>query len=653
MRVGLVQINSSFSGQHYFPYSVGILQAYAMKNLTEVERFEFLLPVYRRVKVAEAVMQLKEAEAVCFSTYIWNVQLSLAIAEALKRRNPEVIIIFGGPQVTYYIPPLIERFLRENPVVDLAVHGEGEQPFVSILERAQTRRWEEVPSASFITSDGVFRQTTRAARFKDLSQIPSPYLEGIFDPLITEYPGEKWIGMWETNRGCPFTCTFCGWGSAVNAKVSKWEIERLYRETDWFADHRVEFIFCADANFGILQRDLDIARHVARLKIERGFPQRLAVQDTKNVKERAYEVRKILATAELNTGLVISLQSIDPTTLKYIRRDNISREAFREIGHKLTAEGIEFMTDLIIALPGETYESFANGVSEIIADGQHHRIQFNNLSDVPDAEMSNPAYQNLHGMVTVESNIVNIHGALESDEIPEKQRLVIATRYMPPEDWVRTRRFSWMAGLLHFDKLLQIPLIVSHEIGRASYRELIELFSDERLDPRLFPTLTEVQRFFTLKAQDIQSGGVEYCYAPEWLGIYWPADEYIFIKLAVQRKLDQFYDESKRALGASVNVPPSVLHDAVALNRSLLKVPFQSTDIELECSTNVWEFYRAVLVGKPISLKHGCYRYRVDRTSEQWWTWDEWFRKVVWYGNKRGAYLYGHQPVKMDLAGHF
>ena len=47
-RVGLVQINSSFSGQHYFPYSVGILQAYAMKHLREPERYKFLLPIYRR-----------------------------------------------------------------------------------------------------------------------------------------------------------------------------------------------------------------------------------------------------------------------------------------------------------------------------------------------------------------------------------------------------------------------------------------------------------------------------------------------------------------------------------------------------------------------------------------------------------------------------
>lgn len=653
IRVGLVQINSSFSGQHYFPYSVGILQAYAMKHLPASERYKFLLPIYRRIRVADAVAELKDAEIVCFSTYVWNVRLSLAIAEALKRRNPEVLIVFGGPQVTYYFPPMVEGFLRQNRFVDVAVHGEGERPLAALLERAGSRRWEEVPSTSFLTPEGTLCQTKCAERFKDLAEVPSPYLEGIFDPLMAANPNEKWIGMWETNRGCPFACTFCGWGSAVNTKVAKWNEERLYREIEWFADHRVEFVFCADANFGILPRDIGLARHVARVKLERGFPHRLAVQDTKNVKERAFEVREALAAADLNTGVVLSLQSLDPTTLKYIRRDNISLDAFFEVQRRFAAKGIESMTDLILGLPGETYDSFANGVSLLIEKGQHNRIQFNNLSDVPDAEMSDPAYQDLHGMVAVESDIVNIHGAVEETDITERQRLIVATHYMPPEDWVRARCFAWVAGLLHFDKLLQIPLIVAHELGGVSYRELIELFAEGQLSPTSFPVLTEIQQFLITKARDIQSGGVEYCHAPEWLNIHWPADEYLFIRLAVGGELGEFYDEAGRALAAHFVLDAVVLRDALTLNRALLKMPFQSEDLIVECSTNIWGFYRAVVVGQAVPLDYAPRQYRVDRTSEQWWTWEGWFHKVVWYGNKRGAYLYGNKPVDLDLAGHF
>ena len=79
-RVGLVQINNSFSNQNYLPYSVGILQAYAMTHLARPAAFEFMLPLYRRMPVDDATASLSGADAVFFSTYVWNVRLSLEIA---------------------------------------------------------------------------------------------------------------------------------------------------------------------------------------------------------------------------------------------------------------------------------------------------------------------------------------------------------------------------------------------------------------------------------------------------------------------------------------------------------------------------------------------------------------------------------------------
>ena len=96
--------------------------------------------------------------------------------------------------------------------------------------------------------------------------MPSPYLTGIFDELIKENPEEKWLASWETNRGCPFSCTYCDWGSATNSKVSRMHLDRVYAELDWFSKNKVEFIFCCDANFGMLPRDYDIALKAAENK---------------------------------------------------------------------------------------------------------------------------------------------------------------------------------------------------------------------------------------------------------------------------------------------------------------------------------------------------------------------------------------------------
>ena len=51
LKVGLVQINNSFSGQNYLPYSVGLLQAYVQKHAADPDRYDFLLPVYKRMPV--------------------------------------------------------------------------------------------------------------------------------------------------------------------------------------------------------------------------------------------------------------------------------------------------------------------------------------------------------------------------------------------------------------------------------------------------------------------------------------------------------------------------------------------------------------------------------------------------------------------------
>jgi len=111
-------------------------------------------------------------------------------------------------------------------------------------------------------------------------------------------------------------------------------------------------------------------------------------------------------------------------------------------------------------------------------NGQHNRIQFNNLSILPNAEMGDPGYQAKYGMVTVESKIINIHGERVEldDDVPEVQDLVIATAAMPHADWRRTRVFCWMTALLHFDKLFQIPLILAHGVSGIAYRDMIEAF---------------------------------------------------------------------------------------------------------------------------------------------------------------------------------
>lgn len=683
--VGLVQINNSFSGQTYFPYSVGILQAYAQKNLAHPEQYEFKLPIYEVTPIDKAVNLLMDADIVGFSVYVWNFENSLAIAKELKRRKPETVVVFGGPHVPdghkqfqrirngasanmkRQRMHLTEEFHRTYPFIDIGCHGEGEEVFKTILEGIAIdgcRDRTHIPSISYINGDGRFIQNKRRERFRDLAAVPSPYLAGVFDPLIKANPKQVWIGMWETDRGCPYQCAYCDWGGAVEDKVSPFVIDQVKGDIEWFARNKIPYLFLANANFGLLQQDVEIAKALAAAKKIYGYPEAVSVQNAKNPKPHTLEALGILEKAGLNKAAVMSLQSVNEETLQAVRRQNMKLDQYYEIQKRLASEGVYTMTDIIFPMPEETYETIVGGISTVLSRGQHNRIQFNNLSILPNAEMGDPEYQAKYGMELIKSKIINVHGKRNESisGIEEMQDLVVATRAMPRPDWIRTRVLAWTTGLIYFNKLLQIPIMVLQGTAGLGYRELLELFTEKRFgvigNHARFPILNSINSFFHATAKAIQEGKQEeYVHSIEWLDVWWPAEEYVFIKLCREGKLDLFYAEAEQAFaglleGAGKRQSADVLNDAIRLNNAVIKLPFQTEDLEVKLSHNVWEFYRATIVGNETPLRGGSYSYFVDRTSERWLTWDDWCQKMVWYGNRRGAYFYGTKNVGPELAGH-
>src|SRR5438093_3178669 len=87
LSVGLVQINNSFSGQNYLPYAAGLLQAYVQQHAKHPQRYEFMLPVYARIPVSQAVEHLLGADVIGFSAYVWNIRISLEVARRIKERR--------------------------------------------------------------------------------------------------------------------------------------------------------------------------------------------------------------------------------------------------------------------------------------------------------------------------------------------------------------------------------------------------------------------------------------------------------------------------------------------------------------------------------------------------------------------------------------
>jgi 2-(S-pantetheinyl)-carbapenam-3-carboxylate methyltransferase len=655
VRIGLVQINMGLTWSTpattdeseapsfgLLPYSVGLLKSYAIAHAAG--RHEWLEPIYRRVPVAAGVAALEDADVAGFSVYVWNAQLSLTIARELKRRRPETLIVFGGPQVPER-RPAAEAFLRGHPYVDIVCHGEGEAVFTAVLDRAAEREFDDVPGVSYLERSGTFVTHPKAPRIADLEQIPSPYLSGAFDDLIAARPNDRWVMIWETNRGCPFSCSFCDWGSATASKVFRFDMERLAAEIDWIAREKMGFVFCADANFGALKRDLELTEKVVESYQSTGFPFSFSVQSTKNATDRIYRIQKLLNTSLNAYGVTLALQSVNQGTLADINRANISSESYRQLQRQFAADGIYTYSDLILGLPGETYEEFASGISQVISDGQHNHIQFHNCSVLPNAEMGDPAYQERFGMQFVPQVIRNVHDRIEEDgwEVEESLDTVVGTRAMPPDDWRRAKVFAWMTDFAYFDRVLQIPLLVLHRRHGWPVHELIEAIVDA--DPDAQPATAGIVAALREKALSIQQGGPEYFPIPEAGGLLWPGDQRSLISLVVDDRIDAFYAEAGELLGAVLEargVPDDriLLDEMLTLNRAALTLPFETENQLLLLSNNIWDHYQSLLVGQELPLKEGFAIHHVNRSRRNWTTLDDWAQHLSWaHGKDKRGYL--------------
>lgn len=214
IKIGGVQINNGFSGQYYLPYSIGLLFTYVLNNSLNKNKFEFSEIIYKRLSLDKNIATLKNCDVILFSTYVWNEQISLAVAKKLKEIDPKKFIIFGGPSVPDNIQGNAESFLRLNKFIDVAVHQEGERSILKLLDEYPYINYEETPNISYLKNNNFYSNPI-IPRLKNFDDSPSPYLTGIFDKLIKNNKEEKWLASWETNRGCPFSCTYCDWGSAT------------------------------------------------------------------------------------------------------------------------------------------------------------------------------------------------------------------------------------------------------------------------------------------------------------------------------------------------------------------------------------------------------------------------------------------------------
>jgi len=221
----------------------------------------------------------------------------------------------------------------------------------------------------------------------------SPYLNGYLD----EFLEAGLFPMFETNRGCPFKCSFCAWGSASKDLVRQLDLGTALAEIDYVAQRSRSnvWIFC-DANFGMLKRDVEIAKSIRNAKDRKGHPDKVHVWLAKNATERNLEIGEILGDMIVP---VMAVQSLDKEVLEKIKRDNISTETYVEYQKKFHDLGHKTYSDLIVPLPGETLESHLEALRSLVSLGVDI-ISNNNMRMLAGAETNLPEVRSTYGFET-------------------------------------------------------------------------------------------------------------------------------------------------------------------------------------------------------------------------------------------------------------
>ncbi|MBL8700144.1 MAG: B12-binding domain-containing radical SAM protein [Alphaproteobacteria bacterium] len=475
------------------PAAVGCIATYAEKMLGEridVRIFKF------PERLIEALENEEAPHAIGFSNYAWNEDLSTEFARVIKRHRPGILTIFGGPNYPT-TPGEQEAFLRRYPQIDFYVVKEGEIGFAKLIEALLDAGFdagkvsEDVPSVHRLTAGGRFVAAPTVARITDLVEIPSPYLTGKMDAF---FDGVM-LPIIQTNRGCPFQCTFCVEGMDYYSKVAKTRnLEKIEQELDYIAERMARLrdekrgradLHIADSNFGMYKEDLEICRSIAEKQKRLNYPEYINVATGKNHKERVLE-----AAAMINGALRLSgaVQSLDETVLKNIKRSNINVEQIMDLALAASRIGANSYSEVILGLPGDTVERHLKTIRTIV-EADFNIVCLYQLMLLPGTDLASEASVSQWKMVTRYRAIPRCYGYFdlfgEQINACEIERICVSNDSLTFDQYLQCRRMHLVVNLFYNDGVFKEVLRFIRMLGLSIYDWLERIYAhrgDARLD---------------------------------------------------------------------------------------------------------------------------------------------------------------------------
>ena len=533
-------------GVTYLPFVSGILCANAKKITRISENFKFHKFIFHP-DTAENIIKnyYKEIPHIAaFSLAVWNEQLSLKVAKILKEKY-NTLIIFGGASCPH--DPV--KYFHKYSFIDIAIRAEGEEAFNEVLLSYLNGKndYSKIANVAYREkkSNKCIINYKKIQFSRDLDMYPSPYLTGEFDYLVPDGKEHNYQVIIETNRGCPFLCTYCYWGRGGNTiKYRYHSLERVFAEIDWIAKKKIRWVYNADSNYGMHRRDIEIAQKVIESKLATNFPEKFRTTWGKNTSEQIFNIANMLHIHDLGKGITLARQSNSKEALKNVKRDNIKLEAYSALEKKFNDLKIPIYAEMIMSLPGETYDSWVDGLGSLLDSYVNNQVIVYPAEVYPNTELNEDAYRKKYGIKTKQIKLHETHCAPKDQKwLKETQEIVVGTYTMTREDWKKRNLFSVVLMVMHsFKASFYIMNYLKSEMNISSKNFLKFICNRSNKTEHPF-----IYKNFVKKVDDwtdaMLAGRGKAIFKPKYSDVYLDIEETIF--LDISQNFEIFYKELK------------------------------------------------------------------------------------------------------------
>ena len=467
-----------------FPLGAGCVFSYAKQQLGK--EFEFKL--FKFPSHLNEHLSKKSPKMLCFSNFKWNFELSYKFASLVKQRDPNIIIIFGGPNFPIDINEKIE-FLKKRPVIDFVVELEGELGFVNLIKKLSEynfdanklkKNGEKLINTCFLYEGHLIGGPVE--RINNINLIPSPYLNGALD----EFFNHPLVPMLETNRGCPFSCAFCADGQASKNKVHRYDPQRTKEELHYIAKRvkNMSELMIVDLNFGMYKQDMITGKEIMEIQRIYNYPTTVDATVGKNMPERTIEVAKMVKGWSMGA----SIQSTDPEVLKAIKRSNISSNAYEKlIDFGNNHESAKTYSDIILGLPEDRKEKHFESLRFCI-DNKVSTLRMHQAIMLVGTEMASEAMRKKYDLITKFRTVPGAVGYYEilnkKHAIAEMEEIIVGSNTLSEKDYLDCRVVNLLVLSFYNNSLFEEVFALLKSINVSALDWLIyikenpELYSD-------------------------------------------------------------------------------------------------------------------------------------------------------------------------------